>query len=62
MKRRRRAEMQIFLTDEEMEREESLFAPNKVLYEPLDGKAYDVREFVDDSNEDENMPRPPSSC
>ena len=49
--------MQIFLTDEEMEREESLFAPNKVLYEPLDGKAYDVREFVDDSNEDENMPR-----
>jgi hypothetical protein len=54
--------MQIFLTDEELEREESLFAPTKELYESLEGKAYDVREFVDEIGEDENIPKQPSSC
>jgi hypothetical protein len=62
VKYQRRTEMQIFLTDEELEREESLFAPTKVLYEPLEGKAYDVRDFVDEIGEDENIPKPPSSC
>jgi hypothetical protein len=54
--------MQIFLTDDELDREKSLFAPAQSRYEPLKGKAYDVRELEEEADEDENMPKPPSSC
>ena len=54
--------MEIFLTEEELEREESLFAPNNVRYEKLEGKPYDIKTFEDKAGDDENMPRPPSSC
>ena len=54
--------MQIFLTDEELEREESLFSPARESYDPLTGKAYDVRDLEEKAGDDENMPKPPSSC
>jgi hypothetical protein len=54
--------MAIYLTDEELEREESLFAPARPQYEPLNGEACDIREFVEEVSEVENLPRPPSSC
>ena len=54
--------MDIYLTEHELEREESLFAPNKPRYEPLEGKACDIREFVEEASEAENLPQPPSSC
>ena len=54
--------MDIYLTDEELEREESLFAPAKPHYEPLEGKACDIREFVEQVSEVDNLPQPPSSC
>ena len=54
--------MQIFLTDDELKREEDLFSPTHAKYEPMKGKAYDVRELEEEAGEDENMPKPPSSC
>ena len=54
--------MDIYLTDEELEREESLFAPNKPRYEPLPGKAFKILEFVEQVSQDEDLPQPPSSC
>lgn len=54
--------MDIYLTDEELEREESLFAPNKPRYEPLPGKALEIREFMEPVSHDDDLPQPPSSC
>jgi hypothetical protein len=54
--------MEIYLTDDELEREESLFAPTRPRYEPLDGEACDILEFVEEVSEVGNLPRPPSSC
>ena len=54
--------MEIYLTDDELEREESLFAPARPRYEPLNGEVCDIREFVEEVSEVENLPRPPSSC
>ena len=54
--------MDIYLTEKELEREENLFAPNKQRYEPLKGKACDIREFVEQVSEIDNLPQPPSSC
>jgi hypothetical protein len=54
--------MEIYLTDEELEREKSLFAPAQPRYAALGGKACDIREYVEEVKEAENLPRPPSSC
>jgi hypothetical protein len=54
--------MEIYLTDEELEREKSLFSPDKPGYPTLDGKPCNIREFVEEISEVENLPRPPSSC
>lgn len=54
--------MDKYLTDQELEREESLFAPIKTQYKHLEGKACDIREFVEQVSQVDDLPKPPSSC
>jgi len=54
--------MDIYLNEQELKREENLFAPSKPEYKHLEGKAWDVREFVEEVSQVVNLPRPPSSC
>jgi len=54
--------MDIYLTDEELQREENLFAPGENWYKPLEGEAFDVRLFAQQLTEGDNLPEPPSSC
>ncbi len=53
------------LTDEELEREQNLFAPREIKYKRLAGKRFDIRAFaeqVSEDKEDEDMTLPPASC
>lgn len=54
--------MDIYLNDQELKREESLFAPSKPQYKHLEGKACNIREFVEEASQVDDLPRPPSSC
>jgi hypothetical protein len=54
--------MEIFLTEEELEREENLFSPHEQKYRTLGGKACDILEFKEEAGQDSNLPQPPSSC
>ncbi len=54
--------MDKYLTDQELEREESLFAPTKSKYKLLEGKACNIRGFVEQVSQVDDLPKPPSSC
>lgn len=54
--------MDVFLTEQEIEREKNLFSPDKLQYKPLDGEAFDIHNFEEQMSDDTNMPQPPSSC
>ncbi len=54
--------MEVFLTEEEQEREKNQFAPKDNQYKPLDGKPCDVREFKEEVKEGFERPEPPPSC
>ena len=53
--------MDVYLVEQELVREESLFSPHETLYTILEGIAFDIHSFVDVSD-DEDMPQIPSSC
>jgi len=54
--------MDIYLTEEEQQREENLFAPKDKRYKSLEGKACDIRAFTEQITKDFEIPQPPSSC
>ncbi|MEA4926777.1 MAG: hypothetical protein VB084_15905 [Syntrophomonadaceae bacterium] len=55
--------MDIYLTDEEMEREKALFAPHQESYPALEGKRiYEIKEFEPIDTGDSDRPKPPPSC
>ena len=54
--------MEIYLTDEELQREKDLFSPSDTTYEPLEGRAYDISTFVEEISEDYKLPGVPPSC
>ncbi len=55
--------MDIFLTDEEMEREKALFEPHKESYPPLAGKrSYEIKDFEPIDAGDSDRQKPPPSC
>jgi hypothetical protein len=55
--------MEVYLTEEELKREEALFKPHKEVYKPLDGKRkYGIKEFVPVESNDTDKPKPPPSC
>ena len=54
--------MDIYLTDEELQREKTLFAPSEIEYESLEGKACDIRAFAEQVTKGHDIPEPPSSC
>jgi len=54
--------MDVYLTDQELVREENLFAPHETLYTPLEGRTYDIRSFTEQVTVDEYAPKPPPSC
>jgi hypothetical protein len=53
--------MDVYLTDPELLREENLFAPHQESYAVLEGSTFDIRTYVD-VTEDEDMPQIPPSC
>lgn len=54
--------MDVYLTEQELLREESLFAPHETSYTPLEGRTYDIRSFTERVTLDKDIPKPPSSC
>jgi len=62
MIRDRREEMDVYLTEQELLREEDLFAPHEESYTPLTGRAYDIDAFTQHVELDNEMPKPPPSC
>ena len=55
--------MEIFLTEEELAREKSLFAPHEDSYPPLEGEEKDLRSLKKRLAESDDLPRElPSSC
>lgn len=55
--------MDIFLSDEEMEREKALFEPHKESYSSLAGKRnYEIKQFEPVDTGDGDRPKPPPSC
>jgi hypothetical protein len=62
MIRDRGQEMDIYLTGEELSRQENLFAPHEISYTPLKGREYDIRSFTVPVTQGEDMQEAPSSC
>lgn len=56
------AKVDIYLTEEELQREKNLFAPADMQYEPLKGKACDILAFTEKVAEGYELPEPPPSC
>jgi len=54
--------MDVYLTDQEILREENLFAPHEKSYKPLEGRTYDIRSLSEHVTVSEDMPKPPASC
>ncbi len=54
--------MDVFLTEEELEREKELFEPHEEEYEPLSGRTCEIRDFIPLDADDSDRPKPPPSC
>ena len=54
--------MDVYLTEEELEREQNLLAPHEISYEPLEGRTEDIRSLKEQVSVSDDMPKPPSSC
>jgi len=54
--------MDIYLNQQELLREEDLFAPHEISYKPLTGKAIDIKALTQHVALDNDMPKPPPSC
>jgi len=53
----------IFLTDEELERERALFSPHRESYASLPGqRSYEIKDFKPLDTGDGDRPKPPPSC
>ena len=59
---REEKQMDVFLTEEELEREKGLFEPQKDVYKPLKGRDYEINDFVPVGGDDPDRPKPPPSC
>jgi hypothetical protein len=54
--------MDVFLSDEELRREQELFEAHEESYKPLKGRTYEIKDFVPAGGEDSDRPKPPPSC
>jgi len=54
--------MDVYLTEQELLREQNLLAPHEVSYAPLRGRTYDIRSLTEQVTVDKDTPKPPSSC
>ena len=54
--------MDVHLNEEELLREENLFAPHEMSYKPLEDRTYDIRSFNETIVVADDMPEPPASC
>ncbi len=54
--------MDVFLTDEELQREKALFEAVQESYSPLAGRKYEIKDFVSEGGDDGDRPKPPPSC
>ncbi len=54
--------MDVFLTDEELQREKALFDAQQESYGPLEGRKYEIRDFVPEGGDDADRPKAPPSC
>ena len=54
--------MQVYLTEEELDRESSLLSPSETQYKLLPGVPYDVRLYVEPSSDKSDDAPLPSTC
>jgi hypothetical protein len=54
--------MDVYLTEEELEREKHLFAPHEISYIILDVKVFDARSYKEQVAEGEDIEQAPLSC
>ena len=54
--------MDIYLNQQELQREKTLFAPHEISYTPLTGKAIDIKALTQHVELKNEMPKPPPSC
>ncbi len=54
--------MDVYLTEEELLREQNLLAPHEISYAPLEGRTDDIRSFTEQVSANDDIPKPPSSC
>ena len=54
--------MDVYLTKQELLREENLLAPHELSYASLEGRAYDIDSLTEQVTVSEDAPKPPPSC
>jgi len=54
--------MDVYLTEEELLREQNLLAPHEISYESLEGRTEDLSSFTEQVSVGDDKPKPPSSC
>ena len=54
--------MDVYLTEEELLREENLFAPHVVSYKALKGREFDIASLKEKVEANDNAPKAPASC
>ena len=54
--------MEVYLTEDELSREENLFKPHEVSCAPLTGRTDDIRALSEEMDESDEMAGIPPSC
>jgi len=55
--------MDIYLNEQELQREKNLFAPSEIQYPSLKGKSYDIYAvLLNQAVEEDSLPEAPPSC
>ena len=54
--------MDVFLTEQELLREQNLLAPHDISYAPLESRTEGISSFSEQIEVDDDIKKPPSSC
>jgi len=54
--------MVVYLNEEELKREKSMYAPHEVCYAELEGEVLDISAYKETAAEGEDLTQSPTSC